>query len=92
MTRHSAKADANFPPRTSLAKVPMSELDVEPIAAEAGVTPSRFYAYYTFKYDALAALLRRMVEIRKTAIDQPGQLVYRPVARGRSTGFDQHDS
>jgi TetR/AcrR family transcriptional regulator, ethionamide resistance regulator len=52
-----------------LAKVPMRELDVESIAAEAGITRSRFYAYYTSKNDALAALLRRMLDIRRTAFE-----------------------
>lgn len=52
-----------------LATTPMSELDVEPIAAEAGITRTRFYAYYTSKHDALAALLRRMVVVRSAAYD-----------------------
>src|SRR5882724_3194205 len=47
-----------------LAKAPMSKLDVEPIAAEAGITRARFYAYYTSKNDALAALIRRMIAAR----------------------------
>jgi TetR/AcrR family transcriptional regulator, ethionamide resistance regulator len=54
-----------------LATTPMSELDVEPIAAEAGITRTRFYAYFTSKYDALAGLLRRMVVIRGQAFDHP---------------------
>jgi AcrR family transcriptional regulator len=55
-----------------LAKAPMSELDVEPIAAEAGITRTRFYAYYTSKNDALGALLRRMIAVRSAAYDHPG--------------------
>ncbi len=49
----------------------MSELDVEPIAAEAGITRTRFYAYFTSKNDAFAALLRRLVMIRETAAKDP---------------------
>jgi AcrR family transcriptional regulator len=54
-----------------LARAPMSALDVEPIAAEAGITRTRFYAYYTSKNDALAALLRRLVGIRESAAELP---------------------
>jgi TetR/AcrR family transcriptional regulator, ethionamide resistance regulator len=50
-----------------LRKVPMTDLDVEQIAAEAGITRTRFYAYYTSRNDALAALLRRMIAIRNEA-------------------------
>src|SRR5438309_1247678 len=53
------------------AKVPMSKLDVEPIAAEAGITRARFYAYYTSKNDALAALIRRMIAARSPTYDHP---------------------
>jgi AcrR family transcriptional regulator len=49
----------------------MSDLDVEAIAAEAGITRTRFYAYYTSKNDALAALLRRMAAIRDEASEHP---------------------
>ncbi len=49
----------------------MSVLDVEAIALEAGITRTRFYAYYTSKYDALAALLRRMIDIRNAAYRHP---------------------
>jgi TetR/AcrR family transcriptional regulator, ethionamide resistance regulator len=52
-----------------LSKAPMSELDVEEIAAEGGITRTRFYAYYTSKNDALAALLRRMIAIRNEAYE-----------------------
>jgi len=55
-----------------LAEVPMRELDVEAIAAEAGITRTRFYAYFTSKNDALAALLRRMGGILATAYEYPG--------------------
>jgi TetR/AcrR family transcriptional regulator, ethionamide resistance regulator len=55
-----------------LGKVPMSDLDVEQIAAEAGITRTRFYAYYTSKNDALAALLRRMISVRNEAYEHPG--------------------
>src|SRR5580692_6738218 len=54
-----------------LAEVPMRELDVEAIAAEAGITRTRFYAYYTSKNDALAALLRRMIDVRDAAYQHP---------------------
>jgi AcrR family transcriptional regulator len=54
-----------------LADAPMSDLDVEAIAAEAGITRTRFYAYYTSKNDALAALLRRMAAIRDEASEHP---------------------
>ena len=55
-----------------LAEVPMRELDVEAIAAEAGITRTRFYAYFTSKNDALAALLRRMGSILAAAYEHPG--------------------
>ena len=76
-----ARSSAGKPPRKPrdalildalerlLAKVPMSELDVEPIAVEAGITRARFYAYYTSKNDALAALVRRMIAVRSPAYD-----------------------
>src|SRR5229473_422973 len=54
-----------------LSKAPMSKLDVEPIAAEAGITRARFYAYYTSKNDALAALIRRMIAARSPTYDHP---------------------
>ena len=54
-----------------LAKTPASKLDVEPIAAEAGITRARFYAYYSSKNDALAALIRRMIAVRSPAYDHP---------------------
>lgn len=54
-----------------LASKPMSELDVAAIAAEAGITRTRFYAYYTSKNAALAALLRRMISIRNAAYEHP---------------------
>jgi AcrR family transcriptional regulator len=50
----------------------MRELDVEAIAAEAGITRTRFYAYFTSKNDALAALLRRMGDILTAAYEHPG--------------------
>jgi AcrR family transcriptional regulator len=55
-----------------LADTPLSELDVEQIAAEAGITRTRFYAYYASKHDALAALLRRLIAVRAAAYEQPG--------------------
>jgi AcrR family transcriptional regulator len=54
-----------------LARAPMNDLDVEAIAAEAGITRTRFYAYYTSKNDALAALLRRMIDVRDAAYQHP---------------------
>jgi AcrR family transcriptional regulator len=54
-----------------LAHAPMNDLDVEAIAAEAGITRTRFYAYYTSKNDALAALLRRMIDVRNAAYQHP---------------------
>ena len=51
---------------------PLSALDVEQIAVEAGITRTRFYAYYTSKHDALAALLRRLVAVRDEAYDESG--------------------
>src|SRR5260221_7383105 len=54
-----------------LAHAPMDSLDVEAIAAEAGITRTRFYAYYTSKNDALAALLRRMIGVRNAAYQHP---------------------
>src|SRR5258706_12003959 len=55
-----------------LARIPMSKLDVEPIATEAGITRARFYAYYTSKHDALAALLRRLLAIREAVAEHSG--------------------
>ncbi|WP_042426642.1 TetR/AcrR family transcriptional regulator [Streptacidiphilus anmyonensis] len=55
-----------------LASTPLSELDVEQIAAEAGITRTRFYAYYSSKHDALAALLRRLIAVRTEVYEQPG--------------------
>src|SRR6266849_4434258 len=55
-----------------LAKAPLSKLDVEKIATEAGITRARFYAYYTSKHDALAALLRRLLAIREAVADHSG--------------------
>jgi AcrR family transcriptional regulator len=46
-----------------LTKASMAQLDVEQIAAEAGITRTRFYAYYTSKNGAPAALLRRLVGV-----------------------------
>ena len=54
-----------------LARAPMSDLDVEAIAAEAGITRTRFYAYYASKDDALAALLHRMIDVRNAAYQHP---------------------
>jgi AcrR family transcriptional regulator len=55
-----------------LAKESMSELDVEPIAAEAGITRTRFYFYYQSKHDALAALLRRLGDELRSSYQHPG--------------------
>ncbi len=55
-----------------LARIPMSKLDVEPIATEAGITRARFYAYYTSKHDALAALLRRLLVVREAVAEHSG--------------------
>src|SRR6267142_5707423 len=52
-----------------LTKAPASKLDVEPIAAEAGITRARFYAYYSSKNEALAGLVRRMIAARSPAYD-----------------------
>jgi TetR/AcrR family transcriptional regulator, ethionamide resistance regulator len=54
-----------------LAAKSLSELDVEQISTEAGITRTRFYAYYTSKHDAMAALLRRLIDIRTEAYEQP---------------------
>jgi AcrR family transcriptional regulator len=54
-----------------LEHAPMNDLDVEAIAVEAGITRTRFYAYYTSKDDALAALLRRMIDVRNAAYQHP---------------------
>jgi len=54
-----------------LAKQSMAKLDVEPIAAEAGITRTRFYHYYLSKHDALAALLRRLGGVLRVAYEQP---------------------
>ena len=54
-----------------LAKKSMAELDVEPIAVEAGITRTRFYHYYESKHDALAALLRRLQGVLGAAYNHP---------------------
>jgi AcrR family transcriptional regulator len=54
-----------------LAKHSMAELDVEPIAVEAGITRTRFYHYFQSKHDALAALLRRLRGVLGEAYRHP---------------------
>lgn len=54
-----------------LAKKSMAELDVEPIAVEAGITRTRFYHYFLSKQDALAALLRRLRGVLGEAYSHP---------------------
>ena len=54
-----------------LAKQSMAQLDVEPIAAEAGITRTRFYFYFQSKHDALAALLRRLGDVLRSAYLHP---------------------
>jgi AcrR family transcriptional regulator len=54
-----------------LIRLPMSQLDVEPIAAEAGITRTRFYYYFQSKHDALAALLRRLGGKLQAAHEHP---------------------
>jgi len=49
----------------------MSQLDVEPIAAEAGITRTRFYFYFQSKHDALAALLRRLQGLLSSSFEHP---------------------
>jgi TetR/AcrR family transcriptional regulator, ethionamide resistance regulator len=54
-----------------LAKKSMAELDVEPIAVEAGITRTRFYHYFQSKHDAYAALLRRLQGVLGEAYKHP---------------------
>jgi AcrR family transcriptional regulator len=54
-----------------LARKSMAELDVEPIAVEAGITRTRFYHYFQSKHDALAALLRRLRGVLGEAYKHP---------------------
>jgi AcrR family transcriptional regulator len=54
-----------------LASTPMSEIDVEQVAAEAGITRTRFYHYFRSKNDALAALLVRMGGILEQVYTRP---------------------
>jgi TetR/AcrR family transcriptional regulator, ethionamide resistance regulator len=54
-----------------LAKKSMAELDVEPIAVEAGITRTRFYHYFDSKHAALAALLRRLRGVLGAAYKHP---------------------
>ena len=54
-----------------LARKSMAELDVEPIAVEAGITRTRFYHYYQSKHDALAALLVRLRGVLGAAYSHP---------------------
>jgi AcrR family transcriptional regulator len=62
-----------------LASTPMTEIDVEQIAAEAGITRTRFYHYFKSKHDALAALLVRLGDILEQVYTRPDSwFVYRP--------------
>jgi AcrR family transcriptional regulator len=62
-----------------LASTPMTEIDVEQIAAEAGITRTRFYHYYKSKNDALAALLVRLGDILEQVYTRPDSwFVHRP--------------
>lgn len=54
-----------------LAKQSMAELDVEPIATEAGITRTRFYFYFNSKHDAFAALLRRLGDVLRSSYEHP---------------------
>jgi AcrR family transcriptional regulator len=54
-----------------LASTPMTEIDVEQIAAEAGITRTRFYHYFKSKNDALAALLVRLGAILEQVYTRP---------------------
>jgi TetR/AcrR family transcriptional regulator, ethionamide resistance regulator len=54
-----------------LASAPLSEIDVEQIAAEAGITRTRFYHYYKSKHDALAGLLKRLGGILESVYTRP---------------------
>jgi TetR/AcrR family transcriptional regulator, ethionamide resistance regulator len=54
-----------------LAKKSMAQLDVEPIAVEAGITRTRFYHYFQSKHDAFAALLRRLRGVLGEAYKHP---------------------
>jgi TetR/AcrR family transcriptional regulator, ethionamide resistance regulator len=54
-----------------LTKQSMAQLDVEPIAAEAGITRTRFYFYFQSKHDALAALLRRLGGVLRSSYEHP---------------------
>jgi TetR/AcrR family transcriptional regulator, ethionamide resistance regulator len=70
-----------------LSHAPMGSLDVEAIAVEAGITRTRFYAYYASKNDALAALLRRMIDVRNAAYQHPDSWFV-----GRGPGVRPRDS
>lgn len=62
-----------------LASTPMTEIDVEQIAAEAGITRTRFYHYFKSKHDALAALLVRLGDILEQVYTRPDSwFVHRP--------------
>jgi AcrR family transcriptional regulator len=54
-----------------LAKQSMAQLDVEPIATEAGITRTRFYFYFQSKHDAFAALLRRLGGVLRSSYQDP---------------------
>jgi len=54
-----------------LARKSMAELDVEPIAVEAGITRTRFYHYFDSKHDAFAQLLRRLQGVLGEAYRHP---------------------
>lgn len=61
-----------------VARKPLSEVNVEDIAAEAGITRTRFYFYFDSKYDALAASLNRISDELVAAYLATGSWWVRP--------------
>jgi AcrR family transcriptional regulator len=61
-----------------LAQTPLSDLGVEEIAQEAGITRTRFYHYYESKYDAYQALLERVLDQTLEAYKEPTGWLERP--------------
>ncbi|WP_162186095.1 TetR/AcrR family transcriptional regulator [Amycolatopsis jejuensis] len=61
-----------------LAETPLRDLGVEQIAAEAGITRTRFYFYFKSKHEAYAALLARVRELLLVFYDTEDSWFQRP--------------
>lgn len=64
---------------SQMAGKPLSEVNVEDVATEAGITRTRFYFYFDSKYEALAAALLDISDELVRAYLAPGSWFVRPV-------------